>query len=175
MFLGIDKIHAPETYPNGYTNGSYFFVMYEWDVSSGKKVGQIRVGTGNPTDEYAAYASLPKSFAWNVSFTTSYFNQTQAHVVYSAQIPNAYMGQGGSDGKYGFVVSLAVNDQTSDWTSYPPNGDIGWPQTYASLGTQYPIPEFPSGDEALWLLALMVAFGGLAMFRRRVKAVVRSQ
>jgi len=143
MNIGIDKNQSEYTINNA---GDAFILVYAWENVSypapdGRKDASIDVGS---TNGFGTTTQLPFGFNWDVRFVKSYFNQQQDHIVYAAQIPNSYLGSE-SGGK--FKMFFGVNDNAhSDFPvpgyTYPPESDVYFPNQWANLGTEYPIPEF---------------------------------
>lgn len=133
----VDKTHAAGAKPNK----DAFYVAYLASFEPEIKEAAIALGNDNGTWN-PQQKQLPVGFKWDAAYTKTYFEPNQNHGMIATQIPNSYMGPGGSNGLYGMYVVLARANATHG-PSYPGPGHVDIPSSYASYRTAIPIDMFP--------------------------------
>lgn len=116
-----------------------YYAVFKWNASSNGKTSQFFKGTGSG---WSTPTAPPLGFIWDARFTKSYFNPSQDHVVFAAQIPNSSMGAG-SGGNYGMYLGVGPADG-SDGPQYPSGAALVVPNSYGVFTTAYPVPEITS-------------------------------
>lgn len=149
-----------------------FIVLYAWDATDDTKKVIFKTGQSDGTMKTE---KLPDGFNSDVRFTKSYFNQTQDHLVFAAQIPNSYMGPG-SNGNYGLDLSISpyavLQGNMVSAIGYPYDSADFIPASWGVFNTAYPIPElrFPQVISAAGIALPLVL---LTLRKRRLDAKKR--
>ena len=147
--------------------------IYRWDAVSDTKSAFLRYGSNG---NFGPSQALPNGFAWEMGFIKTPFNEIADHICVSAQIPNSFVGPGGSNGEYGIYSSLFTveelgSQQFLNLVSYPAEADEINTASYAAFTTEQPIPEFVIPNELVAGGALIAIPFLIARFRqKRVEA-----
>jgi hypothetical protein len=161
--IGMNKLSEVSHVPTNET----FLVVCTWYLSTNKTKTEFYPGYANSGGEgFGNPVAPPSGFTWTAAFDKTYLNQQQSHIVFAIQIPNYFVGPGGSGGKYEIFLSLGV-DQSTQGPSYPFDAQYFSPMTYGSFNTQYPIPEFNLTTEIVAAATLIATL--LSQMRKRTR------